>query len=86
MQNTTSLQQQKDNMRTYEDQLREQFDRLIKEHQARADSALAIIATKTTKNAEEIVNYELERQALVMQKLASYEQHIQNRGFLFFYF
>lgn len=64
-------------MRAYEDQLREQFDRLIKEHQARADSALALIASKSTKNADEIVNYELERQTLVMQKLMSYEQHIR---------
>jgi hypothetical protein len=63
-------------MRSYEDKLRAQFDRLIQEHQARADSALASISAKTTKHAEETVNYELERQAIILQKLTLSEQHI----------
>jgi hypothetical protein len=65
-------------MRSYEDQLREQFDRLVKEHQARVDSTLATIATKTTKQAEEMVNYELERQGIILQKLTQAENHITN--------
>lgn len=76
-QNTVALQHQKESVHAYEDQLREQFDRLVKEHQARADSGLAAIATKTTKHAEDMVNYELERQAVILQKLVSAESHIQ---------
>lgn len=60
----------------YEAQLREQFDRLVQEHQARADSALAAIVTKTTKHAEEMVNYKLERQAVILQKLVAAKSHI----------
>lgn len=63
-------------MHAYEEQLRDQFDRLVQEHQARADSVLASIATKTTKHAEETVNYELERQAIILQKLVLAETHI----------
>lgn len=60
----------------YEAQLREQFDRLVQEHQARADSALAAIVIKTTKHAEEMVNYKLERQAVILQKLVAAKSHI----------